>query len=214
MTLSRWLDTVTAPFPPDTARRIRRELEEHALAYADALRNTGHPDPEGAALAALGSANQVQRALMRTHFTRAEERELLRVGAYRSASRRPSPGTLWLGLLCSLLMPGWILLQSGDFQSEAWVLAGLWWSAFLVPLLTSWRVSRTFPARSAGVVGAWLSDLFWPTAAFLMLLPGVIIHGPGYVVWPLLVSGLLLTGLVTVHGRMWALLPKALRRAR
>lgn len=62
--LNRYLDTVTAPFPPDTARRIRHELEEHALAHADALRAARHPDPEGAAQAALGSASQVQQAPM------------------------------------------------------------------------------------------------------------------------------------------------------
>lgn len=212
--LGRWLDTVTAPFPPDTARRIRRELEEHAFTHADTLREAGHSDPEGAALAALGSAAQVQHALMGAHFTRAEEEELLRVGAYRSSSRLPAPGTLLLGLLCSLLMPGWIFLQSGDSRPEAWGLALAWWSAYLLPLLISWRVARTFPARSAGVVGAWLSDLFWPVTGFLMLFPGVFLHGPGYVVWPLLVSGLLLAALVTVHGRVWALLPKALRGAR
>lgn len=101
--LGRWLDTVTAPFPPDTARRIRRELEEHALAHADALRGAGHPDPEGAA---LGSATGVQHALMQTHFTRAEEQNLLKLRAYRSSSRRPTSGSLLLGFVCSLLMPG------------------------------------------------------------------------------------------------------------
>lgn len=214
MTLDRYLDTVTAPFPPDSACRIRRELEDHALAHADALREAGHSDPEGAALAALGSATQVQHALMRTHFTREEEQGLLQIKAFRSSLRRPTPRTLWLGLLGSLLMPGWILLQSGDSRPAAWGLALLWWSAYLVPLLIGWRVGHTFPARSAGVVGAWLGGLFWPVAGFLMVLPGVILHGPGYLVWPTLVSGLLLTGVVMVHGRLWALLPKALRGAR
>ena len=90
--LARWLDTVTAPFPPDTARRIRRELEEHALAHADALRDAGHPDPEGAALAALGSVGQVQHALMETHFTRAEEEEPHANLAYRKAESRELSG--------------------------------------------------------------------------------------------------------------------------
>lgn len=90
----------------------------------------------------------------------------------------------------------------------------MWWSAYLLPLLISYRVGRTFSARSAGVVGACLSDSFWVLAAFLMLLPGVILRGPGDVIWPLLVSGVLLIGLLLVHGWVWALLPKALRGAR
>ncbi|MCP2014328.1 hypothetical protein L1280_001465 [Deinococcus sp. HSC-46F16] len=92
--LSRYLDTVTAPFPPDTARRIRHELEEHALAHADALRAAGHPDPEGAAQAALGSASQVQQAPMGAHFTRLEEEELWANRAYRKADPRE-----WGGLV-------------------------------------------------------------------------------------------------------------------
>lgn len=88
MSLERYLQDVTAPFPPDTARRIRLDLEEHALAHADALRDAGHPDPEAAALAALGPVREVRRALERAHYTLAQEESLLRLRAFRRAAKR------------------------------------------------------------------------------------------------------------------------------
>ncbi|WP_104989686.1 hypothetical protein [Deinococcus sp. NW-56] len=212
--LSRYVDTVTAPFPPDTARRIRHELEEHALAHADALRAAGHPDPEGAAQAALGSASQVQQALMETHFTRAEEDRLLQLTIFRTAMRRDSMGQLVASALVGLLMPGWLLTQADGYVLESWLLAALWLLMHLGLLWLSWRASWRCPPRSAGVVRACLTDLFWPLAAFLMLLPGVRVHGLGFGVWPLLAVVLVLIGIMAMHGELWRLLPKALRNAR
>lgn len=214
MTLTRYLDAVTAPFPPDTAHRIRRELEEHALAHADALRGAGHPDPEGAALAALGSVGQVQRELMRQHFTRSEEDRLLGLKVFRTAMRRDSVGQLLAGALVGLLMPSWLLTQADGYVLETWLLAALWLLAHLGLLWLSWRASWRCPPRSAGVLRACLADLFWPLAAFLMLLPGAVVHGPGFGVWPLSAAVLVLAGVMAAHGEIWRHLPKALRGAR
>lgn len=214
MTLDRYLDAVTAPFPPDTARRIRLDLEEHALAHADALRQAGHPEPEQAAVEALGPASEVQRALARQHFTRAEEKRLLQLHAFRTAVKRDSVGRLVAGVLVGLLMPAWLLTRADGYVLETWLLAALWLLMHLGLSWLSWRASWKCPPRSAGVLRACLTDLFWPLAAFLMLLPGVVVHGPGFGVWSLSAALLVLAGLIVMHSDIWRLLPKALRGAR
>lgn len=207
--LSRYLDTVTAPFPPDTARRIRRELEEHALAHADALREAGHPDPEGAALTALGSATEVQHALMQTHFTRAEEEALWANRAYRRAEPR-EPGGLVFDAVIGLALPFISLLVGWGFS---WVAYGVYVAGILVLGMLEGAIPRRWPARSArtllvllragrgifamlGLYTIWLSESSAFGAAILGIALGAVI------------------GLLTWLRPLWPYLPKALRGAR
>lgn len=210
--LARWLDTVTAPFPPDTARRIRRELEEHALAHADALREAGHPDPEGAALTALGSAAQVQHALMEAHFTRTEEEELWANHLYRKAGgwspTRTLTETVFLLALPFLtrLLPGW----DNDFLGWGYAAFALW--VVLLPVLR-WAVVCRFPERSARVLLTLWGFVF---STGLMVMLNLIWYGATSE-FLFAVSGLLLGAGVVYASAGWSLrkhLPKALRGAR
>lgn len=210
--LARWLDTVTAPFPPDTARRIRRELEDHALAHADALREAGHPDPEGAALAALGSATQVQHALMQAHFTRAEEDELHANHLYRKAGGwsliRTLTETVFLLVLPFLarLLPGW----DHDLVAWAYVVYVLW---ALLSTALRWSLVRRFPERSARVLLSVWSFVF---SVGLILTLQLVWHGSTSE-FLFVASGTLLGAGVVQMSMGWSLwkhLPKALRGAR
>lgn len=97
---------------------------------------------------------------------------------------------------------------------ESRLVAALWLTVYWGLILLSDRVRRRFSPRSAGVLRAWLSDLFWPLAGLLMLLPGAFIHGAGYLLWPFAIFLLIATALSRLHAAVWTLLPKALRNAR
>lgn len=209
MTLTRYLGAVTAPFPPDTARRIRRELEEHALAHADALREAGHPDPEGAALTALGSVGQVQHALMQTHFTRLEEEELHSNRAYQKADSR-GLGGLVLDALVGLSLPFVSLLVGWGFS---WALYGVYVAGVVVLGTLEWAIPRRWPARSARVVMALLRAF---RSLFVMLSLYAIWLSTDSSFWAAVVG--VAVGAGTVHlgslRPIWRYLPKALRGAR
>lgn len=212
MTLSRWLDTVTAPFPPDTARRIRRELEEHALAHADALREAGHPDPEGAALTALGSVGQVQHALMQTHFTRAEEEALWANRAYRRAEPRRL-GRIVLETLFGLALPFLATLLPGWDNGFAWWGYSVYVTVCLLLAGAEWTIPRRWSSRSARLV----LGLFRAGSGLAVMLALYAIWYAGtphlWFAWNSVALGWGFVATVLLRP-LWPHLPKALRGAR
>ncbi|PTA68646.1 hypothetical protein [Deinococcus arcticus] len=156
--LTEYLDAVTAPFPADTAARLRAELGGHALAAAEALADQGHPDPLGAALADLGWVREVRRALERQHYTQAEDETLLACRFWRRAEPS-SPVSLGLGVATLLGAPLALLWLE---RPVAWGVYGALCALILtVAVLERW-LPRRFPARSARVLRALVRLGFVP----------------------------------------------------
>lgn len=212
MSLERYLQDVTVPFPPDTARRIRLDLEEHALAHADALREAGHPDPEAAALASLGPVQEVRRALERAHYTRAEEEELQANRFYRKAEPR-NVGQLLLETAVLLALPFVAMLLPGWDEGFAWWSYAIYVAGVLSGKAVDWIIPRHFSARSARVVMSLMRGMLgiFVFAALQLIWQGVT---PGF--WGGLLGVGLGYGIATLFffRVLWSCLPKALRNAR
>ncbi|MFD1731677.1 hypothetical protein ACFSC4_12345 [Deinococcus malanensis] len=129
MSLEKYLQDVTCRFPPDTAERIRRDLEEHALAHIQELKEAGHPDPEGTALAALGSVSEVYRALEQQHYTLLQETELEAIRAYRNVKVQ-SLAQILLGFPLWLALPFLNVLLDPE-ETFFWG----WYAAYVLGLL-------------------------------------------------------------------------------
>lgn len=207
--LDRWLDDVSLAFPADTARRIRADLEEHALALMERAREEEHPDAEAAALATLGDAGEVRRSLEASHFTWAEDWELEGNRLYgRHKPQRPRD--LLVGLIVMLGAPflGFLLPVASGFGTVGY---GFYAAGSLLLVALTWSVQRQFPARSARVLRPFLGQV---TALYATLALLLLWHGGrmDLLAW---VGGLLGFAVASVHLLLplWPHLPKALRRA-
>lgn len=212
MSLERYLDDVIAPFPPDTARRIRLDLEEHALAHADALRGARHPDPETAALAALGPMREVRRALERAHYTSAEEEALWANRAYRKAEVR-SLGRILLETLFGLALPFLAALLPGWDNGFAWWGYAAYATGVLLLAWVEWTIPRRLSPRSVRVM---LGLLRGSSALFIIPALYLIWYGESPDLWFTLSSVICGAGIAYFFWirPLWAYLPKALRNAR
>ena len=211
ITLARWLDDVSRPFPYDTARRIRRELEDHALAHVEALREAGHPDPEGAALAALGSPYQVQRELRQEYFTRWEEDQLWSLKVYRRAEP-PSVRRWGLDMASGLALPpllGFLFPVAFGFHWGGYPFYVL--VVLLVSGLDRW-IPRHFPPRSARVVLVLKQSVSY----FVILLYFQTVWPWEQADWMTVTATLIGAGIATLFQLrpLWSVVPKALRGAR
>lgn len=213
--LQRWLDTVTAPFPHATAACLRRELEAHAEETAQMLQAEGHPNPEVAALHALGDAREVRRRLEETHFTRAEVEWLRQDSALRRVLERGFyPGGWWrfLSVLAAVFVLSLPLINLRFGAIFSWTDALIYWGVAVLAVLTERFVMTRFSKSAAAILWRVLGVLgapFWiMTPLFLfghqrvgwgeLLFPAVIAGGVAWVLRP---------------QSAFALLAKALRNA-
>ncbi|WP_221091125.1 hypothetical protein [Deinococcus aquaedulcis] len=206
--LTDYLAAVTAPFPADTAARLRGELQAHVLEAAEALADQGDPTPTETALRDLGSVREGRRALERQHYTGAEEEVLL---ACRFAHlKRTSAFSLALG---AAIILAWPLLLLWLERPITWGLYGALGAVVLASAILERWVPRRFPACSARVLLGLLRLCMVPAVigAFQVLA----LNGEA-TRW----AGLLGAGvgfwLVARHDwrTLWSLLPKALSGAR
>ncbi|MBX8464039.1 hypothetical protein [Deinococcus sp. RIT780] len=191
--LAAYLDEVTAPFPEDSAARIRADLTGHVLEAVAARDGLELRE----ALAALGPAAEVRAALKGQFFTRADVAWLERDGQLRRllAGGATAPAPLWqsalgcvagVGLL-TWLVCGWpgipALIGSRDFT---WAVPAL----LLLELVLLESVRRLIlrqPARSAAVLHRMYGTLLAPLG-FALSLP---VFAPGVVTEPLLLAAAL-----------------------
>lgn len=190
--LAAYLDAVTAPFPEDSAERIRADLTGHVLEAVAA--RVGLELRE--ALAALGPAAEVRAALEAQFFTRADVAWLERDGQMRrllaEGAKEHTPGwksalgcVAGVGLL-TWLVCGWpglpALIGSRDFT---WVVPALL-TLELALLEFAQRLILRRPVRSAAV----LQRVFGTLAAPLAFTVGLVVFAPGVSAEPaLLVAG-------------------------
>lgn len=210
MTLEAYLRDVTARFPPDTAERIRQDLEEHALAHMDELQKAGHPDPEGAALAALGSVSEVYRALEQQHYTLLEETELLSNSAYQVV-RFQSLVQILLYLPMWLAFPFLNLLLDPN-ETFSWGGYAAYILGVLLFLALDWWIPRSFACRSARVLLGLLRSLWVPHMLIAMQLVWLDV---GEDLWAGVVGTLVGLGVVQLYyvRSLWGYASKALRNA-
>ena len=193
--LAAYLDEVTAPFPEDSAARIRADLTGHVLEAVA----PGEPAAAAIreALAALGPAAEVRAALEAQFFTRADVAWLERDGQMRrlltdDLKERTPPWrrALWgVGAVALLtwLVCGWpglpALLGSRNFT---WVVPVL--LALELALLEGvQQLIRRQPVRSAAVLRRMSGTLVAPLG-FALSLP---VFAPSVVTEPLLLAAAL-----------------------
>lgn len=213
--LQRWLDIVTGVFPHETATRLRRELEAHARETAQMLQAEGHPNPEAAALHALGNAREVRRRLEETHFTRAEVEWLRQDSATRRVLERGFyPGGWWrlfnfVAAVLVLSLPLINLQLNGTFS---WTNTLIYWGFAVMAVLMERFVIIRFSSVAAAILWRVLSVVAVPiwTMLFLFLFKP---HNMGW--GELLVTALAQCGVLYFLRPRAALslLPKALRNA-
>jgi len=191
--LAAYLDEVTAPFPEDSAARIRADLTGHVLEGLAARDGVELRE----ALAALGPAAEVRAALEAQFFTRADVAWLERDGQMRrllsGGPRVPAPlwqSALWgVGAVALLtwLVCGWpglpALIGSREFT---WVVPAL--LALELALLEGvQQLILRQPVRSAAVLRRMYGTLFAPLG-FALSLP---VFAPSVVTEPLLLAAAL-----------------------
>ncbi|PTA68645.1 hypothetical protein [Deinococcus arcticus] len=221
-TFESWLEEVTAPFPADTAWRLRAEFRGHHEQAVDALTRLGDPAPAQTALRELGEPATVIAALEHTHFTRADlawmerDAELKRLLA--DPERRPQGPVRWRDWA---QLPVWVAI--GTYLICGWPghpspLMPEFPFAPLVPALLTlstainltghWLISQR-PARSAAVLARCWAAINHPFNGALLLL-----FMFGLYEW-VLALWLILLGLTVLRRPREALslLPKAWRSA-
>lgn len=180
--LAAYLDEVTAPFPEDSAARIRADLTAHVL---DAAAPGGAGMQE--ALAALGPAAEVRAALEGQFFTRADVAWLERDGKMRRllTDGVKGPGTAWTALLGSVagvgvltwLVCGWPGVPAPfALRPFTWVVPALLALQFMLVLI-DFPPGMRRPARSVAVLRRVSGTLMVPLGFALNLLvfvPGVV----------------------------------------
>ncbi|WP_189069118.1 hypothetical protein [Deinococcus radiotolerans] len=183
--LAAYLDTVTAPFPEDSAARIRADLTGHVL---DATA-PGEPDAASirAALVALGPADEVRAALEAQFFTRADVAWLERDQRVRRllTERTRGPGPVWTAVLrvgvivgvLTWLACGWPGLPAlfGP-RAFTWAVPALL-ALELTLLEIGQRVVQRRSVRSAAVLRRVFETLVAPLGVavnLLVFVPGVI----------------------------------------
>ncbi|AKH16901.1 hypothetical protein [Deinococcus soli (ex Cha et al. 2016)] len=180
--LAAYLDEVTAPFPEDSAARIRADLTAHVL---DAAAPGGAGMQE--ALAALGPAAEVRAALEGQFFTRADVAWLERDGKMRRllTDGVKGPGTAWTSLLGSVagvgvltwLVCGWPGVPAPfALRPFTWVVPALLALQFMLVLI-DFPPGMRRPARSVAVLRRVSGTLMVPLGFALNLLvfvPGVV----------------------------------------
>ncbi|GAA5441614.1 hypothetical protein Dcae01_03152 [Deinococcus caeni] len=190
--LAAYLDEVTAPFPEDSAARIRADLTGHVLEGLAARDGVELRE----ALAALGPAAEVRAALKAQFFTRADVAWLERDGQVRRllAGGATAPAPLWqsalgcvvVGLL-TWLVCGWpgipALIGSREFTWAVPILLTL----ELVLLEFAQRLILRRPVRSAAVLRRVYGTLVAPLG-FALSLP---VFAPGVVTEPGLLAAAL-----------------------
>ncbi|MFN4250863.1 hypothetical protein [Deinococcus sp.] len=199
--LDAYLDEVTAPFPEDSAARIRADLTGHVLEAVAARDGLELRE----ALAALGPAAEVRAALKAQFFTRADVAWLERDGQLRRllAGGATAPAPLWqsaLGCvvvvaLLTWLVCGWpglpALIGSRDFT---WVVPILL-TLELALLEFAQRLILRRPVRSAAVLRRVSGTLVAPLG-FALSLP---VFAPGVVTEPGLLAAALGSALVAAY---------------
>lgn len=172
--LAAYLDEVTAPFPEDSAVRIRWDLTAHVL---DAAALDGARIQE--ALVALGPADEVRAALKAQFFTRADVAWLERDGQLRRllAEEETAPAPLWqsaLGCVMVVSLLTWLICGWPGLPA----LIGLREFTWIVPALLTLelalleftqRLSLRRPVRSAAVLRRVSGTLFAPLGIALSL---------------------------------------------
>ncbi|MBZ9712278.1 hypothetical protein [Deinococcus multiflagellatus] len=216
-----WLTQVTAPFPGDTAWRLRAEFSAHHEQAVDALTQLGDPEPAQTALHELGEPATVIAALAHTHFTRADlawmerDGDLKRLLADPDQLHREPFGrwvagvALWLGLSVWLLfgLPG--LPSSMSAHTAFGLLPGLLLLALVgVQLGERWTVSRR-PQRSAAILRRCWRVLWHPLGGLLV---AAALLGP-HPLLGLVALGLTLHAFLTRPREALSLLDKAWRGA-
>ncbi|MDR6219747.1 hypothetical protein [Deinococcus soli (ex Cha et al. 2016)] len=180
--LAAYLDEVTAPFPEDSAARIRADLTAHVL---DAAAPGGAGMQE--ALAALGPAAEVRAALEGQFFTRADVAWLERDGKMRRllTDGVKGPGTAWTALLGSVagvgvltwLVCGWPGVPAPfALRPFTWVVPALLALQFMLVLI-DFPPGMRRPARSVAGLRRVSGTLMVPLGFALNLLvfvPGVV----------------------------------------
>ena len=199
--LAAYLDEVTAPFPEDSAARIRADLTGHVLEAVAARDGLELQE----ALGALGPAAEVRVALKAQFFTRADVAWLERDGQLRRllAGGATAPAPLWqsvlgcvavVGLL-TWLVCGWpgipALIGSREFT---WVVPALL-TLELALLEFAQRLILRRPVRSAAVLRRMYGTLFAPLG-FALSLP---VFAPSVVTEPRLLAAALGSALVAAY---------------
>ena len=193
--LAAYLDEVTAPFPEDSAARIRADLTGHVLeavapgeADATAIRE---------ALAALGPAAEVRAALEGQFFTQADVAWLERDGQLRRllADGVKGPGKPWTALLGGVagvgvltwLVCGWPGVPAPfALRPFTWVVPALLALQFMLVLI-DFPLGMRRPARSVAVLRRVSGKLMAPLG-FALNLP---VFVPSVVSEPALLAGAL-----------------------
>ena len=129
--LAAYLDEVTAPFPEDSAARIRADLTGHVLEAVA----PGEPDAAAIreAVAALGPAAEVRAALEGQFFTRADVAWLERDGQLRRllAGGATAPAPLWqsalgcVAVVTLTVFAGYAVIASGHGHGAAFAVAAV-----------------------------------------------------------------------------------------
>ncbi|GHG31445.1 hypothetical protein CBQ26_19195 [Deinococcus indicus] len=193
--LAAYLDEVTAPFPEDSAARIRADLTGHVLEAVA----PGEPDAAAIreALAALGPAAEVRAALEGQFFTRADVAWLERDGQVRRllTDGVKASGPLWratLGILGGVGLLTWLICGWPGIpaligsRSFTWAVPALL-ALELVLLESVRRLILRQPARSAAVLHRMYGTLLAPLG-FALSLP---VFAPDVVTEPLLLAAAL-----------------------
>lgn len=198
--LAAYLDEVTAPFPEDSAARIRADLTGHVL---DAAAPGGAGMQE--ALAALGPAAEVRAALEGQFFTRADVAWLERDGQVRRllTDGVKASGPLWraaLGMLGGVGLLTWLICGWPGIpaligsRSFTWAVPALLLLE-LALLEFAQRLILRRPVRSAAVLRRMYGTLFAPLG-FALSLP---VFAPSVVTEPLLLAAALGSALVAAY---------------
>jgi len=193
--LAAYLDEVTAPFPEDSAARIRADLTGHVLEAVA----PGEPDAAAIreAVAALGLAAEVRAALEAQFFTRADVAWLERDGQVRRllTDGVKASGPLWraaLGILGGVGLLTWLICGWPGIpaligsRSFTWAVPALL-ALELVLLESVRRLILRRPVRSAAVLRRMSGTLFAPLG-FALSLP---VFAPSVVTEPLLLAAAL-----------------------
>lgn len=154
-----WIAHATAPFPEETAGRLRAEYLGHLEAARDDLADAGHAQPEEEALRRLGPAELTRHALERTHFT-ADELDALRSDPWFGRIRAGTWRDLSMAVPVLALWP-LLFLATGFFASRTFH-----WDAYFVYLgavalyvwLELWSLQH-LPALSRRILQAALRPL-------------------------------------------------------